>query len=133
MREILFKARVDAPGRARWVEGLPCYSIKNRGKITGIIDKNSEVHPIDASTLGEFANFKLKGKKVFEGDIICNTLYENGKINKEYFTVVYDKSKNGFLGKSQYVAIDTIELWELSEGEIVGNIHENRKLLEVAV
>ena len=128
MREILFRGkRVD---NGEWTEGD---LIQSRGKTyihpkansfgvseTGL-SKLIVLHEVIPETVGEYTGLTDKnGKKIFEGDIIRSNS-ERGYIeyypNDCAFDVVDD---HGF-----YWLIS-----EMSNIEVIGNIHDNPELLE---
>lgn len=135
MREILFRAkRLD---NGEWVEGdycncvwqankeikVPCIYAWDKFALMGLTVK------IDPSTLGQFTGLTDKnGKKIFEGDIVFFNPYEthiNDRIIKfENSAFVAE------LVRSQY----HVPLYELSVNmfSVIGNIHDNPELLEVA-
>lgn len=123
MREILFRGkRVD---NGEWVYGDLLQPTKEKIlNIYEISDYNSlmgDRHEVYPETVGQYTGLNDKnGKKIFEGDIIRSNS-ERGYIeyypNDCAFDVVDD---HGF-----YWLIS-----EMSNIEVIGNIHDNPELLE---
>ncbi|ENP2456050.1 hypothetical protein ACDD70_000413 [Listeria monocytogenes] len=89
----------------------------------------NNMHAIDEKTLGQYTGLKDKnGKKIFEGDIVNCKFFDRmvgdiaGVIN--FIDCVWAVSD--FKNKRLYQLIDVDNI------EIIGNIHENPDLLEVA-
>ena len=73
------------------------------------------------------------GKLIYEGDIL-KAYFENsdtGKTCFEYVPVGYDKEKLAFYTGNKYKALFAEGYFIPEEYEIVGNIYENKELLEV--
>ena len=134
MREILFRGkRLD---NGEWVEGA--FVAKNDpllgtyyAFIISQAPKDSFVtwYAVDPNTVGQYTDLTDKnGKKIFEGDIVrCST----GRICKIlYFT------SPGHCGFDLY-PINGFDApppikWKLfADIEVIGNIHDDRELLEV--
>lgn len=152
MREIIFRGkRVD---NGEWVEG---YLIQKGGEtfiarypyFTGKVHETSWLEfcfggfiTVDPETVGQYTGLTDKnGKKIFEGDIV-RTHYANAPKAVFVETVVFDGGK--FCATSTNEGCKTTAaLWDgvprlaidksvyMDEVEVIGNIHDNPKLLEV--
>ena len=133
MREILFRGkRVD---NGELVYGWLC---RVGDKYANIVEKDTEVLcSVSTKTIGQYTGLTDKnGKKIFEGDIIkivpdydysddysISKVYSyNGVFCVDYHGDDFDSTALGFL--EDY----------LPDGdfEVIGNIHDNPELLEVA-
>lgn len=134
MREILFRGkRID---NGKWIEGLYCQrkekvfgGIRTRYMIVvPTVDSFSGARwiAIDLATAGQYTGLTDKnGKKIFEGDIvevqfpsakaIGKVIFENGNYIVRYTSKMF----NGL-----YYLIEKREV------KVVGNIHDNPKLLK---
>lgn len=117
MREILFRGK-SKPG-GEWVEGF----LVDAQHIGNWV----EAHPVDPETVGQFTGLTDKnGVKIFEGDVvkaerICNGKAWLGSVVwwNGCFAIQGIKDRN----------VPAIDLFV--EYEVIGNIHDNRELLEV--
>lgn len=135
MREILFRGKRIATGN--WVEGSLLnygdgdYDICSESGFPGELNKYA-VYP---GTIGQFTSLTdKKGKKIFEGDIIQ---YVNSD-EKPVAVIKYGADRDlglGFYAKwesTQPCLRQHLYFWATQrEIEIIGNIHDNPKLLEV--
>lgn len=138
MKEMLFRGkRIDV---GKWVEGFyfVATDIMDDNIHHYIIETGAELYPhgevcgiyeVDPSTVGQDTGLTDKnGKKIFEGDIIIDSDFPDTRY------VVY-------FNDAAYVARDTMTseaCWLTSfiifgeiTSQIIGNIHDNPKLLEV--
>lgn len=136
MREILFRGkRIDA---REWVEGfyLTSPEFDNNGLAVITTDNPRQAHYVHKETVGQFTGLTDKnGKKIFEGDII---LFEDeSPTNYEYHDCTEMrcgeiKFDDGQFYLTSRVAVEMGDLIYDGEldGEVIGNIHDNPKLLE---
>lgn len=119
MRTIEFRATTKS---GKWVYG---YLSRCDGEF--IIDDDDGFGVfINRKTIGEYTNRRDRNsKKIYEGDILKCKLndgsYENYAVEWDYDScgfVAYNKDKSNFMDCS---------IWD--EFEIIGNIHENPRLL----
>lgn len=137
MREILFRGKTKT---GRWVYG----SLILAGSYCCILEPEDDVHPMDypyldpdlgiidgeatpviRETVGQFTGVKDKSsRKIFEGDII--------KCSVSYSTRCYPIFKTEIRGVV-YVegCFNPLYDCERNTYEVIGNIHDNPKLLEV--
>lgn len=108
MREILFRGKQTTDGE--WITGY----LVSASHIGDWVEAN----PVDPATVGQFTGLTDKnGKKIFEGDIVIST---NPRRLSSKPTVVEFSPYSGY--------------WNCAEARnpvVVGNIHDNPKLLEV--
>ena len=134
MREILFKAkRID---NGEWVEGYYLRDQYHRGgKDIIFYRKDSDQFTvytdiIDIETLCQFTGlYDKNGKKIWENDILMAHLDESCPEDTTYETVEW-----GFAGWVTHEAnsIDRqyIDKFDLEHFEVVGNIFDNKELLQ---
>lgn len=124
MREILFRGKRFDKGE--WVEGFLWKKKYNTNKlfISCFPDKddNEEVFVVRPETVGQYTGLTDKnGTKIFEGDIVnCLTSDFDGSDKYVYnykITDITDFEQMGFLDFCHEI-------------EIIGNIHDNPKLLK---
>jgi len=128
MREIKFRAkRID---NEEWVYGVPLYYgdgvFISNGKLESNNGKDWRIKAIevDPQTLGEFTGLPDKQSKgIFEGDIV--KFYDNDlkKIRREKV----------FFEKGEFICFGCIFGERgLTETTVIGNIYEDKHLLEVS-
>ena len=132
MREILFRGKRLCNGK--WMIGnLLCYE---DGDCHIVIDNFGLNHyRVDPETVGQFVGLTDEnGKKIFEGDIVR---YSERRLGGEDVPVVnvVEFAEGGFAVNNYFI---NHWLWnsidgntQLSDIEVIGNIHDNPELLEV--
>ncbi|EAC9719893.1 hypothetical protein LL50_05380 [Listeria monocytogenes] len=139
MREIEFRGKAIHPNSLEQIVGSWAYGgIFENKIISRNLDMDSHYHgfiseiEVDIKTIGQYTGLKDKnGKKIFEGDIVINSKGQIGYIafliQEAGFVVVLNNSDYR-LGHR-----NTNECYErATHHKIIGNIHENPELLEVA-
>lgn len=127
-REILFRGKQVDTGK--WLQGFlsqsrniqekpailkPCIDYEENGVMM--------FGMVDPKTVGQFTGLTDKnGKKIFEGDIIE---HECGERHEVIFNVK-DACVGTYYGKKFYY----IHVFELSQFEVVGNVHDNPEFLK---
>jgi len=135
-REILFRGKRTDNGE--WAEGYYFKTPLTDGATTSkpedgwyflsgrerhCISKSNCVYEVIPSTVGQYTGLTDKnGKKIFEGDIVCND-EENG-------TVSYAENEGMFMIEFRSWCTDFDHFYGI-EFEVIGNIHDNRELLAV--
>lgn len=155
MREILFRGkRVD---NGEWVEGFyyiatsgyagsdevigkPCHMITTgRWQASGAYGERNELaeHKVIPESISEFTGLCDKnGKRVYEGDIVVAHITQNALTHTEKYKGIYevkyhDKYCYFYLAKQKNnILFDGNWRYFLREIEVIGNIHDNPKLLE---
>jgi len=127
MRDIEFRGKARS---GKWVIGNLVISAPQKGSLS---DRDYYIFPIeeegmyivDPKTVGEYTGLKDKnGAKIFEGDIVKNQYESAGKIVFENVAFKIAKWSCGQFS-------DSICVWQ-SQIEVIGNIHDNPKLLEAS-
>jgi len=119
MREILFRGKTLRQG-GEWLEGW----LQGESYDRYIRDEHTTLK-VDPETVGQYIGREDKnGVKIFEGDLIK---LRSGRITKvEWFEENYSFDLNLYTS-----VLDQEGGCDLSEVEIIGNIHEMKHLLEV--
>jgi len=135
MREILFHGkRID---NGEWVEGF--YGLK--GEKTHCIMTNtlpsglwqecySTDHPVSPGTVGQYTGMTDKnGKRIFEGDIIKNTIGQVGYIaflqQEAGWVIVWETYDSRMGHRARGCGYDSDRTIE-----VIGNIHDNPELIK---
>lgn len=131
-REILFRGkRID---NGEWVEGFYCEFANNRTgdqehfiqtvKKDGRIDI---IHKVDPATVGQYTGLTDKnGKRIFEGDVVvCKTT----AYTFDPCCVRYGEAWVSFIIEGRE---GNYRMSHNFEYEVIGNIHDNPELMEVA-
>ena len=141
MREILFRGKAKDSGE--WVEG-DLVRLNDGGKVSWYIYGKAEVDP---ETVGQFIGLTDRnGKRIFEGDVIKH--YNRVSLGdfKSFDTgVIFWDEKKCMLRRSSavqshdedvecFVNEDSPQVWKETARyyEVIGNIHDNPELAEVA-
>lgn len=127
MREILFRGaqKVDGCKSLYWYEGsLVSEKDGYTGEVEYYIQNESGSFLVIPKTVGQYTSLTDKnGKKIFEGDIVQGAW-------ETIFAVYYDSDYLQFRAKVKDNYTREIDYYGSSNYiEIIGNIHENPKLL----
>lgn len=134
MREILFRGkRLD---NGEWAHGLLVHRTVFYGETCDkwIITEDRDIGPeyeVDSSTIGQYSGLTDRnGKQIFEGDIVKT------KYGRLCFVVWFApklcfdlKPVNKFENLEKH-APDEFDLWYSNNLEVMGNIYDNKELLE---
>jgi uncharacterized phage protein (TIGR01671 family) len=129
MKEILFRGiRKDGGNKGQWIEGYYCEWIDSHNNKHYIIKStNGYENDIIPESVGQFIGFcDKKGTKIFEDDIIINSFGVK-------FIIKYNLEIGEHGGQYCQVRIDngfSIKIHHLFDSEVIGNIHENKELVE---
>ena len=141
MREILFRGQTSS---GKWVEGslhIEYGETTKDGKRNTdyrILGMRGECRYIIPETVGQYTGLTDKnGKKIFEGDIVKGrhwTSYTN-KNPEEYHLWLVDWSERSGLitftcSPTSSAILSIHDFADLSEIEVIGNIHDNPELLK---
>ena len=129
MREILFRGKQVDNGK--WAVGsLSTEYYKECGCVM-VSPTSDECFKVDPETVGQYTGLTDKnGIKIFEGDILEGDLEANLDLGAKWRSVVV-------MGKFGWMADDPtgseptpLDEFDIIEGEVIGNIHDNPDLLE---
>lgn len=134
MREIEFRAKRISDGE--WVHGnLFISDVDGKTHILCGSRRVTIEYEVEPETVGQYTGLKDKnGNKIFEGDIVRFEAYDDigNEILYETFSIIWSNEYVSFLRK--YRGAQDTELWIVQEKpeeyEVIGNIHDNPKLLE---
>lgn len=157
-REIKFRGRRLDTGE--WVYGYLCENTNGEICIQEIVRKvingfavPNRLHPVNPATIGQYTGMRDKnGKEIYEGDIIeINYKYEYQSVqgvipdqdcicvgivtymeDSLRFTIRLIKAEfplNREFEDAEYVYVP-FEIFDFEGIEIIGNIHDNKNLLE---
>lgn len=120
----------------------------HKGSCNASYDYLHEVYLVDPATVGQFTGLHdKKGKEIYEGGIVvqdCYLWFADGQPNyrgtvewiySQWQVVAHcvNPNKRGISdGMNQGLNDDGIEDGEKTDWEVIGNIHDNPNLLEVA-
>ena len=131
MREILFRGKRKDNGE--WIEGYRCNCIrdingeKKYPAIQQTNDNSLYFREILPETVGQYTGLTDKnGRKIFEGDIVSLTKYSD-----LIYKVVYDNCRYE-LHNANETCCYVLSIYKSKDIEVIGNIHDNRELLEKA-
>lgn len=125
-RDIEFRGLTGSVKGDIWVYGTP-YKVESlfgvASKIYYIRNKHANDHIVDPKTIGQYTGLKDKnGKKIFEGDIVK---YDNDYI-KQIGVIEWNDKNSSF----QIKGISSSSMTHLKRMIVIGNIYENKELLE---
>lgn len=145
MREILFRGkRVD---NGEWVYGNFCMDAREQfdnvcccDGFIRLYDKNKgkmQTHEVERATVGQYTGMNDKnGQRIFEGDIVRITWYAferkpvHGIYDVVYVTCGFYVKQNDRL-RGLLISYATAKTQNCGiEVEVIGNIHDNPKLVE---
>lgn len=122
-REILFRGKRTDNGR--WVEGLLYQISETLNPFIMLKNSLGESHEVLSKTVGQFTGLTdQNGVKIFEGDIL--------KVSGELRSVVWDTQIGRWLANNIGEFRNAVSPRFFHLAEVVGNIHDNPELLEVA-
>ena len=134
MRDYLFRGKRTDNGE--WVEGFYVHydDTKDNHKddcdyIVGIhTGEHFPFFEVIPETVGQYTGLTDKnGKKIFEGDIVKTDKFSEP--NKQYI-IKYDLQFGAFIGQDRYNCYFVTFDGDSDEFEVIGNIHDNPKLLK---
>ena len=93
----------------------------------------TNAHPVDGDTVGRWTGLKDKEDvDIFEGDkLLSKTMLPlfAGKDDEHFAVVEWSNFYSGFIGNLRTTCYD-IPASKFGESEVIGNIHDNPKLLK---
>ena len=147
MRDIKFRGKNKDIG---WVYGQLAYDINGNTYIIQEVELDSSYgleetmlfatmwYRVEKETAGQYTGLKDKsGKEIYEGDIV-KSYFENGLGVENKCLIIYDEYLCAFMGqelrtKQQYLFNEgnpNKKDKQLKYTEVIGNIYDNKKLLE---
>lgn len=134
IREILFRGKCCTTGE--WVEGflgievLDDYVIQQFSFDEYFASECIDQYSVKLETVGQYTGLTDKnGKKIFEGDILEGDLEDSLDPGAKWRSEII-WGKFGWNCKSNKISLPMDE-YDIREGEVIGNIHDNPELLEV--
>ena len=128
MREILLRGKKAYNGK--WIEGY-FYSGQNNDSYIIIHSKgypSAKFIRVLPETVGQYTGLTDKnGKKIFEGDILEGDLDDNLDPGARWRSIVVWGTFGWMCKDRQCLPMDE---FDILEGEVIGNIHDNPELLE---
>lgn len=137
MKEIIFRGKIS--GTDAWIFGLP-YAVYSDNEVNSIqCIETKQVEYIKTETLGQFTGLTDKnGKKIFEGDILQYIEHEKYHMGSKQLNVWYNDESASFgyivdhgegnMSLHNFSDHDELQCDVLDHWEIIGNIHDNKKL-----
>lgn len=115
MREILFRGkRLD---NGEWIEGFVYQISDDTAMFIMLKNKHAESYQVDFATVGQYTGLVDKnGKRIFEGDILCLTMPRPLEV----------KFTDGWF----HMEGTAVPIKHAGKFRIIGNIHDNPKLLK---
>lgn len=134
IREILFRGKCCTTGE--WVEGflgievLDDYVIQQFSFDEYFASECIDQYSVKLETVGQYTGLTDKnGKKIFEGDILEGDLEDSLDPGAKWRSEII-WGKFGWNCKGNKISLPMDE-YDIREGEVIGNIHDNPELLEV--
>lgn len=129
MRDIIFRGKWKDTGE--WFEGYHVcigetyhYICTGKLDISGVVP-TFEHYLVYPETVGQYTGLIDKnGVEIFEGDIL---LFDFEDIGKQKAIVEWCQKYTTY----QLRPLDNFKYVEMSEGTVIGNVHDNQELLEV--
>lgn len=138
MREILFRGkRLD---NGEWIEG--CFVEKKDPLLESDVrnafilaqargDSFVTWFPVDPATVGQFTGLLDKnGKRIFEGDVLRGEWFPDYNIPEQYTFVVKWHETGWAVEEKPYPPELLLDEKHLDGCKIIGNIHDNKELLD---
>ena len=137
MREI--KSRGKSTNTGKWVYGYFCYDWDSKGNLKPCIQSSFTEFDTSFSrtivipeTVGQLTGLKDKNNNdIYEGDAIDTGIHKvKGyvELHQGCFSIKVTESKSKYIDIGQ-----SIPLYEFETLEVIGNIHENKNLLETSL
>lgn len=128
MRPIKFRGkRID---NGEWIFGDLIQDTKGSFAIWPVASVNSDgVEEVAPSSIGQYTGYKdCKGNEIYEGDIVAHE--RKGSSLRYYREVVFHHG--GFCLRFNFATYPMGDVRNISEWEIIGNIHDNPELIDIA-
>jgi len=132
MREYKFRSYIDDDVNEPYMAYFSFEDISAGGAVVGAYDRYGEhigafdLHS-DVISIMQYTGLKDKnGKNVYEGDIIRNSNFSFSKI----LPVIFSSFHAAFIGNIGDGVNQLLCRMEISNYEVIGNIHENPDLLD---
>ena len=133
IREILFRGKCCTTGE--WVEGflgieeLDDYVIQQFSFDEYFASECIDQYSVKLETVGQYTGLTDKnGKKIFEGDILEGDLEDSLDPGAKWRSEII-WGKFGWNCKGNKISLPMDE-YDIREGEVIGNIHDNPELLK---
>lgn len=133
IREILFRGKCCTTGE--WVEGFlgievpDDYVIQQFSFDEYFASECIDQYSVKLETVGRYTGLTDKnGKKIFEGDILEGDLEDSLDPGAKWRSEII-WGKFGWNCKGNKISLPMDE-WDIREGEVIGNIHDNPELLK---
>lgn len=125
MREISFRGKNLKTGK--WTQGY-LFRCWERAYIAwGMINDNADMVEVDHKTVCQYTGLTDKnGRKIFEGDILCNHYYEKFPEEETMSVIVWDRFGWGIKYRD---IVGKLDDFDCKNGEVTGNIFDNADLI----